>query len=92
MKNDTTLQKQNGEPEILHGAYDYSKMQAEKSMRLLPKSKVSQEKRILIIYTGGTIGMEKTSNGLTPRKKFLYNYCLSVFPSSLRTPCFPQYD
>jgi lysophospholipase len=43
-------------------------------------SKFSQsdfDKIVLILYTGGTIGMEKTIDGLKPRKNFLYEYMLN---------------
>ena len=62
---------------IFHGAYNFSKQQAEKCMKIQNKETCSdKEKKILLIYTGGTIGMEKTSNGLAPKKQFLYNYLL----------------
>jgi lysophospholipase len=35
------------------------------------------DKNVLIIYTGGTFGMEKTIDGLKPRKNFLYEYMLN---------------
>jgi lysophospholipase len=37
----------------------------------------SFDKSVLIIYTGGTIGMEKTIDGLKPRRNFLIEYCLN---------------
>jgi lysophospholipase len=62
---------------IFHGAYNYSKQQAEKCMKVQSKeTNTNKEKRILLINTGGTIGMEKTANGLAPKKNFLYNYLL----------------
>lgn len=43
----------------------------------LEKSQVIKNKKILIIYTGGTIGMEKSENGYIPKANFLYNYMLN---------------
>jgi lysophospholipase len=40
-------------------------------------SHLYKERQVLILYTGGTIGMVKNDHGLAPRKKFLYDYCLN---------------
>ena len=59
-----------------HGAYDLSKIQAEKIIKIYEtgNDNVRKERNILIIYTGGTIGMVSSKNGLVPFKSFLYNY------------------
>jgi lysophospholipase len=36
-----------------------------------------KDRHILILYTGGTIGMMKGEKGLTPKKNFLYEYMLN---------------
>jgi len=36
-----------------------------------------KERHILILYTGGTIGMCKGENGLIPKKNFLYEYMMN---------------
>jgi lysophospholipase len=60
---------------MTYGAYNYSRQQAEKCMKIQYKeTNTIRDKRILLIYTGGTIGMEKTANGLAPKKNFLHNY------------------
>lgn len=48
----------------------FNKLDSEKKV----PTHVIKERQVLIIYTGGTIGMEKSKNGLRPRKNFLFEY------------------
>lgn len=45
------------------------------------KNQILEEKTVLLIYTGGTIGCFKTENGLAPAKGFLFEY-LKNHPST----------
>ena len=49
-----------------------------------------RNKRILIIYTGGTIGMTRTENGYTPQKD-AFHALLRQLPE-LYSPGFPSWD
>ena len=48
------------------------------------------EKKILIIYTGGTIGMKKTDNGYTPAAGYISEALLSI--PDMSRPDFPAWD
>ena len=50
----------------------------------------NNEKKVLIIYTGGTIGMKKTESGYTPAPGFLKE-ALADIPD-LTHPDFPRWD
>ena len=52
-----------------------SKREENKTMTNFPN--LLKDRHVLILYTGGTIGMEKGPNGLYPRKNFLYEYSLN---------------
>ena len=43
-------------------------------------------KRVLIIYTGGTIGMTRTENGYAPRAGY-FRAALDAIPTSARRRC-----
>ena len=47
-------------------------------------------KRVLIIYTGGTIGMTRTENGYAPRAGY-FRAALDVIPD-LRAPEMPEWE
>jgi len=53
---------------IAGNAYYFSKLYDRKQLN------TNDVKKVLIIYTGGTIGMEKSENGLRPRSNFLLNF------------------
>lgn len=55
-------------------AYEYSLLQAKHDVKRL---KLRREKKVLILYTGGTIGMKKSEEGLRPQKQFLFKYMYS---------------
>lgn len=55
---------------ILGQAYIYSKFQQKKELN--PSTNIN--KKVLILYTGGTFGMEKSEFGLRPKANFLLNY------------------
>ncbi len=48
------------------------------------------KKRVLIIYTGGTIGMKKTENGYAPAAGFLREALLSI--DDMRRPELPSWE
>ena len=56
----------------------------------MQKNNPHNEKRVLIIHTGGTIGMKKTENGYTPAPGFLEKE-LSTIPD-LNRQDFPSWD
>ena len=47
-------------------------------------------KRVLIIYTGGTIGMTRTENGYAPRAGY-FRAALDAIPD-LRAPEMPEWN
>ncbi len=47
-------------------------------------------KRVLIIYTGGTIGMTRTENGYAPRAGY-FRAALDAIPD-LRAPEMPEWE
>ena len=49
-----------------------------------------QKKKLLIIYTGGTIGMKNTENGYIPAKNFLSGALAEI--GDLSRPDFPRWD
>lgn len=49
-----------------------------------------KDKRVLVIYTGGTIGMKNTSRGYTPAPGFFSEAIKSI--SDLSSPDFPKFD
>ena len=49
-----------------------------------------QKKRILIIYTGGTIGMTRTEHGYAPQKE-AFHALLRQIPE-LYDPAMPEWD
>ena len=56
----------------------------------MQKNKPHNEKRVLIIHTGGTIGMKKTEKGYTPVKGYLAE-ALKTIPDLNRAD-FPSWD
>jgi len=54
---------------LLGNAYFFSKFHDQKE-----SSSNSDAKKVLILYTGGTFGMEKSENGLRPQSNFLLKY------------------
>lgn len=50
----------------------------------------SKKKKVLIVYTGGTIGMKKTDHGYSPADGFLAE-ALGAIPD-LRRPDFPEWE
>lgn len=51
---------------------------------------MKNEKKVLIVYTGGTIGMKKTDNGYTPAAGFI-GEALAAIPDMSR-PDFPDWE
>ncbi len=51
---------------------------------------MKNDKRVLIIYTGGTIGMKKTENGYAPAAGFLREALLSI--DDMRRPELPSWE
>lgn len=69
IKNDeSNLFSKNDNSAILGNAYYFSKLN---DQQLTSNNDI---KRVLILYTGGTIGMEKSEHGLRPQSNFLLNY------------------
>lgn len=83
VKNEFEQGKRNLEPNELdaelHTAYYFQQKEAQKALEVADKNQISyrRDKKILIVYTGGTIGMMKTIDGLKPRKNFLFEYMLN---------------
>ena len=48
------------------------------------------EKRVLIIYTGGTIGMKGTENGYAPTKGYLAEAIENI--PDLKSPSMPKWE
>ena len=67
-ENELNLIDNNYNSAIPGNAYYFSKIND------LQQSSNHEIKKVLILYTGGTIGMEKSENGLRPQSNFLLNY------------------
>lgn len=68
--NSKVVDMQNPPEDKLGNVCAFTKQDSER----MTSTHVIKEKQVLIIYTGGTIGMEKSANGLRPRKNFLFEY------------------
>ena len=51
---------------------------------------IQNNKKVLIIYTGGTIGMKKTANGYAPAPGFLRGALLAI--DDMRRPELPEWE
>ena len=56
----------------------------------MTKNNIKNDRRVLIIHTGGTIGMKKTDNGYTPVEGYLSEELRNI--PDLNRPEFPAWD